>query len=110
MPAVEKVKQSGAETEIEEVVADEGYHAAKTNELADDLNFCTYTPERKSSIVGDSPTNPQRFGEPSPPTGAAGSALKVANFGTGAANNMKRPSPVSAIPAACGGVGCNGER
>jgi len=45
--AVENVKQAGAESEIEEIVADKGYHAAETIELADDLNFRTYIPERK---------------------------------------------------------------
>jgi transposase len=45
--AVENVKQAGAEAEIEEIVADKGYHAAETIELADDLNFRTYIPERK---------------------------------------------------------------
>ena len=44
--AVENVKQAGAEAEIEEIVADKGYHAAETIELADDLNFRTYIPER----------------------------------------------------------------
>ena len=47
MEAVENVKQAGVETEIEEIVADKGYHAAGTVELADDLNFRTYIPERK---------------------------------------------------------------
>jgi transposase len=47
MEAVENVKQAGAETEIEEVVADKGYHAAETIELADELNFRTYIPQRK---------------------------------------------------------------
>jgi transposase len=45
MEAVQNVKQAGAETEIEEVVADKGYHAAETIELADGLNFRTYIPE-----------------------------------------------------------------
>ena len=47
MEAVQNVKQAGAETEIEEVVADKGYHAAETIELADGLNFRTYIPEQK---------------------------------------------------------------
>ena len=34
-----------ARCEIEEIVADKGYHAAETIELADDLNFRTYIPE-----------------------------------------------------------------
>ena len=47
MEAVENVQQAGAEVEIEEIVADKGYHAAETIELADDLNFRTYIPQRK---------------------------------------------------------------
>ena len=47
LEAVENVQQAGAECEIEEIVADKGYHAAETIELADDLNFRTYIPERK---------------------------------------------------------------
>ena len=47
MEAVENVQQSGAEVAIEEIVADKGYHAAETIELADDLNFRTYIPQRK---------------------------------------------------------------
>ena len=45
--AVENVQQAGSQIEIEEIVADKGYHAAKTIELAQDLNFRTYIPERK---------------------------------------------------------------
>lgn len=47
MEAHENVKQAGGETQIEEVVADKGYHAAETIELADDLNIRTYIPERR---------------------------------------------------------------
>ena len=47
MEAVQNVEQAGAETEIEEIVADKGYHAAETIELAHDLNFRTYIPEQK---------------------------------------------------------------
>jgi len=47
MEAVENIKPTDAETEIEEVVADKGYHAAETIELADGLNFRTYIPEPK---------------------------------------------------------------
>jgi transposase len=47
LEAVENVQQADCEIEIEEIVADKGYHAAETIELADDLNFRTYIPERK---------------------------------------------------------------
>ena len=39
------LKQAGSQQRIEEVVADKGYHAAHTIELADDLNLRTYIPE-----------------------------------------------------------------
>jgi hypothetical protein len=45
--AVENVQQAGSQIEIEEIVADKGYHASETIELAQDLNFRTYIPERK---------------------------------------------------------------
>jgi transposase len=47
MEAVVNVQQAGSEGEIEEIVADKGYHAAETIELADGLHFRTYIPERK---------------------------------------------------------------
>jgi transposase len=45
LEAVENVQQADREIEIEEIVADKGYHGAKTLELAEDLNFRTYIPE-----------------------------------------------------------------
>lgn len=45
MEAQTHVSEAGVEAEIEEVVADKGYHAAPTLELADDLNLRTYIPE-----------------------------------------------------------------
>jgi transposase len=47
LQAVENVEHAGSQIEIEEIVADKGYHAAETIELAQDLNFRTYIPERK---------------------------------------------------------------
>ena len=41
------VEQAGSETRLDEVVADKGYHAAATLELADALALRTYIPERK---------------------------------------------------------------
>ena len=41
------LNEAGLEVEIEEAVADKGYHAAETLELADDLNLRTYIPEPK---------------------------------------------------------------
>jgi len=45
MEAVENLKQAGADSKIEEIVADKGYHAAETLELARGLGFRTYIPE-----------------------------------------------------------------
>ena len=39
--------EAGVDVEIEEAVADKGYHATDTIELADSLNIRTYIPERK---------------------------------------------------------------
>jgi transposase len=47
LQAVENVTQADREIEIAEIVADKGYHAAETIELAEALNFRTYIPERK---------------------------------------------------------------
>jgi len=47
MEAQANLQAAGCETEIEEVVADKGYHAAETLELADHYNLRTYIPEKK---------------------------------------------------------------
>jgi transposase len=47
MEAQVNLQQAGVEAEIQEIVADKGYHAAATLELAVGLNFRTYIPERK---------------------------------------------------------------
>jgi transposase len=47
LQAVENVTQADREIEIAEIVADKGYHGAEAIELAQDLNFRTYIPERK---------------------------------------------------------------
>ncbi len=41
------LSEAGMDTEIEEAVADKGYHATETLELADSLNIRTYVPERQ---------------------------------------------------------------
>ena len=41
------LKESGVESPIQEVVADKGYHSAKSLELAQSLHFRTYIPEPK---------------------------------------------------------------
>ena len=53
-----KPQQAGVETAIEEVVADKGYHAAETIELAEHLNFRTYIPERKQRYRSRWPDKP----------------------------------------------------
>jgi transposase len=47
MQAQMNLAAAGSEVEIEEAVADKGYHAAETIELADSLAVRTYIPERK---------------------------------------------------------------
>ena len=48
MEAQTHLSEAGREERIEETVADKGYHAAATIELADDLNVRTYIAEPKS--------------------------------------------------------------
>ncbi len=48
MEAQTNLWEAKIDTEIEEAVADKGYHATATLELADSLNIRTYIPERKS--------------------------------------------------------------
>jgi len=61
MEAVEHTKQAGGEREIEEVVADKGYHSAGQLELVQSLGFRTYVPEpkrkHKSRWKGKPPEN-----------------------------------------------------
>ena len=47
MEAQTNLSEAGIEVEIEEAVADKGYHATDTIELAESLNVRTYIPERK---------------------------------------------------------------
>ena len=47
MEAQINLDQAGCEEEIEEVVADKGYHSAENLELAESLNLRTYVPEPK---------------------------------------------------------------
>jgi transposase len=47
MEAQTNLSDAGIDVEIEEAVADKGYHATATLELADSLNIRTYIPERK---------------------------------------------------------------
>ena len=45
MEAQLNLEESGSDAEIRDVVADKGYHAATTLELADKQSLCTYIPE-----------------------------------------------------------------
>lgn len=47
MDAQTNLSEAGIDTEITEAVADKGYHATDTIELAESLNVRTYIPERK---------------------------------------------------------------
>jgi transposase len=63
MQAVENATQANAQREIEEVVADKGYHAAEQLELVQSLGFRTYIPEPKQrgrSRLSDKPLEQQR--------------------------------------------------
>jgi transposase len=53
LKAEENLQAIGAETSIEEVVADKGYHAAVALELCDSLDLRTYIPEPKRKSEWD---------------------------------------------------------
>jgi transposase len=55
MEAQTNLSEAGIEVEITEAVADKGYHATDTIELAESVNVRTYIPERK--IKGDGRRN-----------------------------------------------------
>ena len=48
MEAQLNLNEAGVKTEIEEVVADKGYHSTDTIDLCEQVNLRTYIPERKS--------------------------------------------------------------
>ena len=52
MEAQTNLSEAGIDVEIKEAVADKGYHATDTLELADWLGIRTYIPERKSGRKG----------------------------------------------------------
>jgi transposase len=63
MEAVENIQQAEAEQEIEEIVADKGYHSAAQLELVSSLGFRTYIPEPKrkgKSHLNEKPIEQQR--------------------------------------------------
>ena len=105
LEAVENMQRAGAECEIEEIVADKGYHAAETIELTDDLNFRTYIPERKRPHRSRWTDKPPEFQQAVYANRRRLQRARVERFKSFAANASNGPSPTSATPAACGGVG-----
>lgn len=61
MEAQTHLAEAGREETIDEVVADKGYHAAATMELADSLNVRTYIPEPKSKHERRWADKPEEF-------------------------------------------------
>jgi transposase len=61
LAAQEHLKQAGSATEIEEVAADKGYHAAATLELAESLGLRTYIPEPKRPHAARWTDKPQEY-------------------------------------------------
>ena len=76
MEAQTNLSEAGIDVEIEEAVADKGYHATDTLELAESLGIRTYIPERK--IKGEAELARRAGGEtsggPQQPTSRAGRA------------------------------------
>ena len=111
MEAQTNLSEAGIKVEIEEAVADKGYHAADTLELADELNIRTYIPERK--------TKGKRKWRSVPPAKASGgtqqsSPCTTARGASGCngcgANWWNEASLMSATLGVLDGVGCVGSR
>ena len=80
MEAQVNLAAAGSEAEIKEAVADKGYHAAATLELAQDLNLRTYTAERANQNSLTSATGPisrPSTNRSSTPTGGASDGPKA---------------------------------
>ena len=108
MEAQLNLREAGVDAEIEEAVADKGYHATDTIELAESLCVRTYIPERE--IKGkrnwrDVPEEKRRAvlnnRRRVRACGASGGNAGGANWWNGA-------SPMCATPAVLDGVGCLG--
>ena len=103
--------EAGVEVEIEEAVADKGYHATDTIELAESLNIRTYIPERKAEGAnGTGATCRKRNVGPCSTIGVACVARRASGCNVCGANGWNGASPTSATPAARGAVGFTGWR
>ena len=111
MEAQTNLSEAGIDAEIEEAVADKGYHATDTLELADWLNIRTYIPERKpkgkrkwTERVGGRAAGVSQ--QPPPDARRAEQTAATAAKRTGRAE-LRPHVRQRAVP---GGVGCVGSR
>ena len=103
---VQSDRQRAASSEIEEVAADKGYHAAATLELCDVLQLRTYIPEPRRKHDRAGPTSPRSSSTASTTTGVGRGGPRARNCNGCAASCANGRSPTSARRAACGGAGC----
>ena len=102
--------EAGVDVEIEEAVADKGYHATDTIELADSLNIRTYIPERKPKGKRNWGTCRRRSAEPCSTIGGACVAKRASGCNVSGANGWNGALPISVTPAVRGAVGFTGWR
>ena len=92
--------EAGVDVEIEEAVADKGYHATDTIELADSLNIRTSFPNGSRRANGTCATCRRRSAEPCSTIGGACVAQRASGCNVSGANGWNGALPISVTPAA----------
>ena len=105
MEAQNNLNQAGSETEIEEVAADKGYHAAHTLELSEAVGLRTYIPEPRRKHQSRWTDKPGGSNTPCMPTGDASSGPRANAISGCEVNGANGPLPTCVTAAACGGAG-----
>ena len=105
LKADENLKQAGSEVEIEEVVADKGYHAAEQLELCQSLGLRTYVPEPRQKHDRRWTDKPAGFQSAVYENRRRVKRRKVENFNGSGASAWNGVSPTSARRAGRDAVG-----
>ena len=106
MQARVNLEAAGSESQIEEAVADKGYHAADTLELCEYVGLRTYIPEPQRKHERAGPTSRRSFNGRYTTIADGSGAAKANNSSAVAANCANGALPISATPAADAEPGC----
>jgi len=111
MDAQTNLSEAGIDVEIEEAVADKGYHATDTLELADSLHIRSYVPEPKRRGKRNWQGRARREASGGDQqSGVAPEAHGASDCNVCEANEWKEASPMCVTLVVPGGVGCVGSR